>query len=492
MSKRFLISAIAVSVIAGVANAGNLTVPDSKKISVEVLKQKDLTNTTLTVAVDGNMTYVPTDIEAGSLSNPTLNIIFSEGGIAANTSGINLCEDNGSSGALPRILSFDHVDTAHNGLVLRAISNDVTMGNSKKYVLCNDNNVSFEEDGNTSITTLDLTGSDLTNPVKVTFKLYSGDSQQLRDSAEDNLYTKDYELCVGVKTTADASIDPSTGFVAFGANATTSGDFCSGSNTSTNLVKNDTIVIGVNDKRQDFVYHINDYNVTMDIKADKAIPVDTTNTTLTGSSGTTAYKDEVNGTNLVGRLGVTVPGSDSNTSESNATATWNIAVNGVDQIPHVNFTADLGIDVDRDKAADLDKKSNLDAGAWNYLGTTLNMPYVVANGDTQTAIRLTNAASVNSDVYWTCVDDEGRKVENLLVDSADQGHTYVPASGSAAWLSSDILKAAQDQNPDFAPNGKMKCSPLVTSTSGVTGVVIMTINGARDRVIPLTDTNLTK
>jgi hypothetical protein len=115
------------------------------------------------------------------------------------------------------------------------------------------------------------------------------------------------------------------------------------------------------------------------------------------------------------------------------------------------------------------------------------MPYVVASGDTQTAIRLTNGQGVNANVYWTCIDDNGRSVSNIQVKAATMpnGEKYVPANGAAAWVASDILAAAQAQDPDFAPNGKMKCSPLVTATSGVDGVVIMTINGARDRVIPV-------
>jgi len=476
MGKRFLLSAIAISVIAGVANAGTLTTPSAKKISKEVLKQKKLTNQQLAVDIDGNMTYVPTQIPAGSLSNPTLNIVFSEGGINPLASGINLC-----TGTNTRILSFDHVDTANNGLVLKAVSNDVTMGNSNHYFLCDDNNHTLEN--NSSITTLNLTGNDLSNPVKVTFKLYSGDSQVLNDSAEANLYVKDTELCMGVKTKADAKIDPATGFVAFDMNTSNSGDFCSGANTTTNLTKTDKIEIGINDKRNLFKYHINDYNVTMNIQSDKNIPIDSTNTTLTSTEGS-AQIDEVNNTNLVGRISVSVPNTDNNTTEANNTATWTVAVNGQDKLSKVKFTANLGIDLNSDKTADIDTANGLDAGNWSYKGTEVIMPYVVANGDTQTAIRLTNSSNVDSNVYWSCTDDNGVTVDNLLVNSADQGHTYVPKNGAAAWLAKDILDAARAKNPDFAPNGKMKCTPLVTSTNGVNGVVIMTINGARDRVIP--------
>jgi len=485
MRSKFLLGVATFSLVASAAVAGELTVGSTGKISIEALKKAKLNNTEIKVAIDGNMTYIPTGIPAGSLSNPTLNIVFSEGAINSDTSGIDLCEVN-STGGLTGILNFDHVDTANNGLVLKAISNDKTMGNSKKYILCNKNGTDYDSlENNASITKLALKGDDLTSPVGIEFKLYSGDSQALNDQASGTLYTKDYEVCLGVISKADALIDPATGFVAFGGSTATSGDFCDGVTSTTNLEKTDKIVLGIKDKKGDFKYPISDYNVTTEIIPSKAIPIDVTNTQFGATAGGNASKDDINSTYISGRVAVNGLDLDATTDIN---ATWTLAVNGTDKISDVTFKANMGVDLDADGTADIDQRADLDAGAWIYKGKTVKMPYVVSSADTQTAIRLTNGANVNADVYWSCIDDNGVEVSNILVNSADQGNSYVPANGAAAWLARDILAAAQAKNPDFAANGKMKCTPLVTSTNGVDGVVIMTINGARDRVLP-TETN---
>ncbi|NPA45432.1 MAG: hypothetical protein GXO49_07855 [Chlorobi bacterium] len=475
MKVKILSTVAALSLAASMSFAGTLTVNDNN-ISVEALVASALTKEDVNFTIDGSVTYIPKDINAGSLSNPTLNIKVIGGVIPADTDGINLCTLDDTNTSV-RVLTFDHVDTANNQLVLKPDNADTTMGNSLKYFLCDDNNASLTAENGLTVT---LDPKDTTSPVQMQFNLYSGDTQKLNDTATGIVGVKRNQICMGVVTPLGASIDPATGFVAFNATNTTTSDLCNGTTTTTsNYITTDTLVLGVRDTHDQFLAPIETYGVVANVTPDTAIPLKSVSVTdnLQGNSGILSASS----TGITSETNVT-----DNTASVDYNITMTLTVDGKSKINSTNFAVEMGVDVDNDKTIDVDDTKGLNGGNWAYKGTTVQIPYVVASGDTQTAIRLTNGQNVNADVYWNCTDDNGLTVPNFQVPAATltDGGTYVPANGAAAWVAADILSAAQAIDPNFAPNGKMKCQPLVTSTSGVTGVTIMTIDGARDRVIP--------
>jgi len=472
-----ILSGVAIlALAASMSFAGTITTND-QNISIEQLKYAELNNVDVNFTIDGNVTYTPTTIPAGSLSNPTLNVKVYGATIPDTLSGINLCTLDDTNTSV-RVLSFDHVDLANNQLVLKPDNADTTMGNSLKYFLCDDDNASLTADNGI---TVDLDPKDLTNPIEMEFNLYSGDTQQLNDTAKGIVGKKAAQICMGVVTPLDAKIDPATGFVAFGANTVTANDLCNGSTVTSDYQKIDTLVLGVRDNYDNFAVPVSTYGIVANITPSVSIPVDAANTTVVDNfQGDSAFISRTN-TLISSETSVT-----DNTASKDYNITINVAVDGQTAMNTTKFDVDMGVDVNDDGKIDVNEHPGLNGGSWTFQGTAVQIPYVVSSGDTQTAIRLTNGQSVNADVYWTCTDDNGVTVSNIQVPAAtltDNG-TYVPANGAAAWLASDILAAAQAVNPDFAPNGKMKCSPLVTATSGVSGVTIMTIDGARDRVIP--------
>ena len=488
MGKRFLLSAIAVSVIAGSAYAGKLKGSDDINVSKEWVLQNKLNkgDANVTLNTDKLKKYEPTNIPAGTLSNPTLNITFS--GVKAvdlnETDNLGICESGKSSNT--SVLEYDHIDKANNKIVFKAIKADNTMGNSKIYFICNtDTNKTDGKYG------FKLKLDPDAEKVGIKFQLYSGDSQEIQDESNElSTVNRVEQLCAKVATPANAKIDPATGFVAFGQNTTTTSSGCNTS-TTTNTQKTDKIIISFYDNKSKIgkaKYEVKNYAILANVTASNALPIDKKNTTYTVTKGT--QKDLVIDDNKIFKMaatGIDYTSTPKKNDENNMTLT--IAVDGNTPLSETTFSADIGFNL-KNETDSFTKgySSTEDAGKWVYKGTKVDIPYVVSNGDTRTVIRLTNGQSVNANVYWTCTDDNGVTVANIQVPAATMpnGEKYVPANGAAAWLTKDILAAAQAKNPDFAPNGKMKCSPLVTATAGVKGVVIMTINGGRDRVIPVT------
>ena len=494
MRSKILRGIVAVSIVASSAMAGTLTSDLDINVSKEWLAKNKLTDADSNVTINlSSFRYKPTDIPAGSLDNPTLNVaVTGVVGLDINSTDdatLGLCEDGGDINK--SVLKYDHIDSDNHKIIFKSIDSDRQMGNSKNYFLCMVN-----EDGNETNATVGgkvvLTANidEKVGVVKNQYILYSGDSQEINDeSKEVQITNQTQQLCAKVAQKADQKIDPATGFVAFDQTSTTTGG-CN-SSTTTNLTKKDDIIIAFYDTKSKIgnaSYEVSNYTAVATIKSDRELPLDTDNTKLSSTNNTNNTKLTINDDKdefKISEKSVSFTATPSKNDDFNLTLT--LAVDGETVLKETKFTADLGFDLNNDGTVEDDFSSNgNDAGAWLYKGTSVNIPYVVANGDTETYIRLTNGASVDSDVYWNCTDDDGLTVTNILVDSADQKHSYVPKNGASVWTTTAILEAAQDVNPDFAPNGKMKCTPLVTSTSGVEGVVIMTINGARDRVIPVT------
>jgi hypothetical protein len=305
--------------------------------------------------------------------------------------------------------------------------------------------------------------------------LGTGDSQAIHDTAIANIGKQVDQICCQVNTALNAQINSGSNFMAFGV----SGNSCGNNGTP----KTDTLQIQCTDYTTN--YGVTSLNDILVLKGDSTgIPFDKNNMTASSTNvAASNTKIEVNDNKVkVTYKNDTIPTNTLTTQNYNLT----LAVTGDKKIPVTNFTVDFGLDLNKNGNVDMYKLKAADAGSWTYNGTTLRSPYVAVNGDTQTVFRVNNTSNVDAEAYWTCTDDNGVTVSLLKVNPVHADSSIVPTNGAAAWVASDILAAAQAQNPDFAPNGKMRCSVLVTTPNPgqASGVEIMTINGGRDRVIP--------
>ena len=495
MSKRFLLSAIAVSVIASVASAGdlNLSITNAQNdvnYSQEWVTQNTLAGNTSKITIAPAFVYTPKNIPLGSEKNPVLNVTFSNVKDISVNQGNNkliVCEVNASDAPVQDnpILKYQS-DNGINGFTFVSYSpdgGDVYMSNGKRYaVFVNTNgdlncsaadNASILTSASDANVTLTLDGTPKSVDMNVT--LGTGDSQAIHDKAVGTVGKLINQICCEVTTKLDAKINSGSDFMAFSPATQSS---CGSSNTD----KTDDLTVTCNDYTTN--YGVTTLNDIMNIKADHELPFDVANI-VADKGGTAVDKEDIKVAN--NEVNVTFENDSINTNTfTQQTYNVTLAVTGDKQIPVTNFAVDFGLDLNKNGEVDIYKLKDANAGTWTYNGTTVTTPYIVSSGDTQTAIRLVNNSSVDANVYWTCTDDNGVTVSLLEVPSADQKSTTLKADGAAAWLAKDILAAAQAKNPDFAPNGKMTCSALITTPNAqqASGVTIMTINGARDRVIP--------
>ena len=508
MGKRFLLSAIAVSVIAGSAYAGELVAKSG--VTTEVNASKEWAKVTSSPDVNitlGNFIFKPTNIKYSPLDNPVVNITFDGAADTKPGSGhkIYICEVNSSdSSAAPKdqkaILKY--VSNYKNKLSFEQL-NDMKLANGKFYgffVDVNESNCSQSSNGtayNASSNnyfagpTLLAVTLNKDNPANVGMNLIvaAGDSQNQEDSASiSDIITIKQQFCATVASKFYQNIDTAD-FLTFESTSYT----CGSGNCPGNTAK-DTDEVKITIVSDDGSCINNTYSVTnlasakVKITADSAIPVkEVTGYKLaTGNDSTTKLSSASvkNTDNKVFEYDATDDSTITIAADSNNTTKLAIKVNGTDTISPVNFTADLTIEPKNDTTMKETLLTGADAGSWGYNGVAKTIPYAVSSSDTRTAVRVANTGAKDARVYWTCWDDNGNKVSYLEVKAADTKKTTIPANGAAAWLMKDVLAAAQAKNPDFAPNGKMTCKVLATKTGSVSVVPIMTINGARDRVIP--------
>ena len=510
MSKKFLLSVVAVSVIASVASAGeiNPTVTvngtstvvgssDDVNVSSQWIQQNSLLNKASDVNVSAKAVYEPTKIPLGSMKNPVLNITYSnvKDIKTPNLSNTFVCEVNTNGLPIankPAVLKYK-ANNGVNGFSYVAETADTYMTNGHFYRIFTDVNESNCSEASTGGTEINATNVDTylvsnaatlsldkNDNVNVTYTLGTGDSQEVQDTATTPDVVKvGNQFTANVTTPFSNKIDPTSGFIAFNTTANSCATtYATSDSVTIDLISN--ACSGLNNanymvSKLDALYTIAS-NQPLNLATTKAVvntPVENTNTLKIDNNQTISFTKTISGLNVAGAP-TTVP------------ETTKITLDGKAQIPTAQFTATLKLDLNQDGTPDLTLLDNANAGQWTYNGTTLQTPYVAVNKDTQTIIRINNASSLNANVYWTCTDDNGVTVQNVVAPSALAKQTFIKAGGADAWLMNDVLSAAQAKNPDFAPDGKMRCNALVTSTTGISGLEIMTINGSRDRVIPIT------
>jgi len=499
MGKRFLLSAIAVSVIASGLSAGTLKYTTSPEVNVskEWVMSKSSPDVNITL---GDFNYTATDIKYQTLTNPVINITFNNSvGVktSTNISKVYICEigSDGKAIEAPARLKYD--STYKNVLIFKALNKDQFITNGKSYGFFYDVNesncsqaLSASSDVNSSFVAVTL---DKNNPQNVSTHLVlaTGDSQEEQDVADgSDLVAVKTQFCAGVSTLFDAKIDPAKDFLEF-TDGSSAGNCLNGPCTETKSLSDTLTITIASDKCRviNNTYQVNNIEADVDVLASNALNLDSKDPFdvlygIGNNPNITVNDEDVKN---IDNKEFKYKFSANNVIDNNVTTTLTLNLDGKVAIPVTDFTASLDITtkgLDKEITETLLKDAK--AGNWTYNAASASIPYIVANGDTQTAIRVINPSAIKGDVYWTCTDDNGVTVSNIKVKSADTKSVSIPAGGAAAWLAKDVLAVAQAQNPDFAPNGKMTCKVFITnSNNGINLVPIMTINGARDRVIPI-------
>jgi hypothetical protein len=456
--------------------------------------------------------YVPSDIALTTLSNPTFNYVLSDATWNLDdTKFYYIVEQNAAditdeaNKVVAKYTSGNGGNTIAFGATGPQVSNDTN------YVVV-DADVDIAVDSN-DVNVSELTGVDFADTIEfsettagtqtLTVKLGQGDSQTISDIATGTFLSSQQQLCAAVTTKFDQTIDPADGFMSFGG--ATSG--ACGASTAGGT--EDTVVISIHAEYRD----INAVDDTADYEDAAVVRLNVTpalpaGTVVSEAEATTSALDAADCTvSTDGTLVTCTTPADiylSDFSEVGATDSLydnfdvedlsiTLQVPGDVVIPRTTFTADLDFDFDNTLAKDYAESTDnalltaVDAGSWEFKGTTMMAPTINANADTNQMVKLNNDSLLDARVFWTLTDDAGNTVSLIEVNAANGGAATLGAGNSAEWLASDLKAAAMAVNPSFASvGGKFRGEVLVTTETGVSGVTVMMIAGGRDRVLPLT------
>ncbi|MFA6629635.1 MAG: hypothetical protein WCS55_07710, partial [Sulfuricurvum sp.] len=430
---------------------------------------------TATISNMGFGVYIPTGISLTTLSNPTFNFGVQNGKLTLDTATKQyyVVEMTGTTlTKTDKIVGKYTAGSGYDAIAFGATGPQVS--NNNKYVIvaasvtATSAPVDVAVDGTTDMSALNaaantlssdiafdatISGTSTVNAVtgitytqsiaassdNLVVNLGQGDSQVISDRAMKSIMTSGVQLCAGVSQKASATIDPEDGFKSFQAAASAA---CGVTGTTS---KTDTVKIKVRATE-----YINNAVGTTDsavltLHTDKALPagttasftstsvilptactVDTALTTVTCTS-----TGNINLTNFVAGIDdeefaitLTVPGDKViDRTMFTADAEYNFE----------NFTA-LQAD-DYLKSLDHPLFAAADAGSWEYKGTTVSIPTMNSNDDTNTMIKLNNNSTVAARVFWTLIDDAGNVASMVEVPSSE-GNTGLAAGTSNTWLAS--------------------------------------------------------
>jgi hypothetical protein len=515
MKRKILSGIAAVSIVAGIAHAGDLNLTDnSAKITYEAMQAITATGGTVSIPITGGFVYTPTQIPLGSLKNPVLNInLTNVKSVTANIpsgDAVMICEVNSSLDPVSDTPVLKYEGTTATGMTFVGYTADTYVTNNNTYAVFINTNGDYNcsLDDNASLLTsasgvnlFDVTPKDTSlnsSGITENVSLGTADTQESRDTASGSVVSFVNQYCAKVTTPFQQQIDPADKFLDFGSST----GVCSANSKTT-----DTIIIAYKyDGPTTAPYNAAPYVLTNGTIATKIVstkqePFDLANTTavinnvqvdpnhiaLDNNNTITLYQN----VNLPVTNGVPVS-VDGTTDYVAFTETINLAVTGKSVLTPTKYTVDTGFDFTDPNGFKIDmyKLQNVPAGQWTYKGSTLYTPYIAVDSSTQTVLRINNDSDVNATAYWTCYDDQGNIAQNFTVNAYGTNSPSIVPDGSASWIGSDILKAAQAVNPAFAQDGKMQCQVVIANGNGTaSGVEIMTINGGRDRVIPFTNSN---
>jgi len=475
IAKRLGLSVIAASVLVSVASAGEVHSAAggdvaSKTVSKELIQVKGAKGVAYNLS---DVYYVPHNIPAGSLSNPTFNYQIS--GVSSinvdNDANLSVFEVNGTgfdcdnskvqSGEYSAKLVANGVEevSTENGRALVFNSPDNSsqkVYNDKMYYICKASSTDADANVSGSYTvSFDVAKVDCdTQPSNqdLTVKLYSGDSQEKQDEASGEIVRvlQQYNICSCAQL--DAQIDPSAAFTKFTSSSTTTGSGCSASQTTS-----DELCYTVGVKKDDVLNYNLDINTSSPTAAHLEFEVDSDKNLSDNISSITGGTYVGSITNYSSGQKVAFENkNDDNSSIVPAAGllqhdySINYVLNSDVKIPETKFTATVklaGNDADNDNSCPLLEPTS--AGEWINYGYEANIPEVTyVDGKIETVITVVNKSENDANVYFTVSNSNG---DVCSIDTkADSDYISPVATGKfAKYNSADIVAACVAKNPNF-------------------------------------------
>lgn len=470
------LSVVAASLLVTVSNAGVMKNKDAGEVSA-VTVSKELIQVKGASGVAYNISdvyYIPSDIPAGSLSNPTFNYQIS--GVSSidldEDANLSVFEVNGTnftcnnadvaSGAYKAVLVANGVEqvSTENGKALvfnNPTDSDKKAYNDKYYYICKASSTSA--DANVSgiyNVSFDIAKTDCntqSDNMGMSVKLYSGDSQELQDQANGEIVKVLSQYSVCNCGSFDAQIDPAANFTTFTTSSTSTGSGCSSTQTSA-----DELCYQVNVSNYDYDLDINttggsvygadlnfivssDKNLTNNISSvDDADAGQTETHVISGYS--VSYKSDSNG------LGGIDPDN-----LSSKTYKVKYTLDSEAAIPETKFTTTVKLvgDTAGDNTCTILDANN--AGAWTNYGYEANIPEVTyVEGSIETVITVVNKSENDANAYFTVSNAEGSV---CTIDTTDGIANIVAVEKGkfSKYSSKDIINACIAKDATFADNG---------------------------------------
>lgn len=420
--KQVMLSAIAATMVTTVAFAAATSNPNKGVININGGSaprtiSKELVSIQDTNVSVGKISYIPHGIPAGTLKNPIFKFTFNNK-IVSLGDNIGVYEEN-TSDINESTLVATNPTLSSEGKVLTftAASADTYVTNGKTYYLGNDSNESK------STVDANITVAQSTSPSDVTVAaaLYSGDSQDLADSAPAKVILQpETEYSASVTQPFNARIDASSSFTKFYDNYDKDN-------------KSDELQIKITDKALTYNLSPNYANITVyydtnlsKVKATvtdsysngKAVNLNLPVGSASYSANTPLITTDLNGTNTY-----------------DAILTTNAVLNE-STINKTNFTAKVGLMKGNHYFPLLSK--NTSAGQWSIYGYNAQIPNVsTASNGTRTIMKFTNTTGKKVNIYFLLRDQAG---DTVTLDSVQNPSlAAIPAGSTSKYTAKELV-----------------------------------------------------
>ena len=469
--RRVMLSAIAATMVTTVAFAATTTSPNTGIINIDGQKaprtiSKELVSIQDTNVSVGRISYIPHGIPAGTLKNPIFKFIFNNK-IAKYGSNLGVYEENASDiNKSTLVANNPTLSSGGKVLTFTAVTGDTYVTNGKKYYVGSDGN----ESASINNKDLNITVVQSTSPSNVTAaaQLYSGDSQDLADSAPATVILQpEAEYSASVTNPFNANIDASTSFTKFYNNYV-------GTKKTT-----DNLQIDINDKKLTYNLNPNDANITVYYD---------TNLSKVGATVTDSYSNggQDNNATDVGDASysankklTTTDLNGTNTYDANLTTA---AVLGKSTINPTTFTVKVGVTKGTHYFPLLSK--NTSAGQWGIYGYNAQIPNVsTSSNGTRTIMKFTNSTGKPTSVIFTLRDQKGHTV--TLNSDNYPSLAGIPAGATSKYTAKELVGLIPAGNP-FNSFGSFSIEVSIpTSPNKIYGEAMFVGNTGQITTLPI-------
>jgi len=459
MRNKFLLSVAASALLTTSAFAGTITPPATLGVlGEEAISMGDVTVTASLVATSitntgtatqAHISYTPTDIPAGTLSNPVFKYTFSnvkdiDLAAAIATKELNVFEVVDPTdlttwkkvGANPVVSGADL-----NVLTFSAIDGAATATNNKQYVIAE----AVASYANTPATLLNANGAitvpmgfnvaqGSTGSVGLTAELYSGDSQALTDTTTStSIMNISKEYSGEITTKLDAVIDSANNFLTF--NPVAAGlDILSFDTTKKAVLAGSELAVTSTFADFELVY---DNNLTTNALL---IPAATTVNDFNATGVTADITAAVGGT-------VTTPVT--------LDVSGNTAI-----LPATAFSLSTSI-TSGTTVFPLIESVAKNAGEWTVDGYAAQIPNAAGLTTHDTVLKFTNRAAIDADIFFTIIDPDGTVA--TLSSVANPEITNIVSNATGQYKVSELLALITD--PAFNKTSSVSIEVLIPATA---------------------------